>query len=283
MGSLVPGAVGVHARMRLPPRPAPLRAVPLGRPFARATKLQPRAVDRRRHGPGIVACTYACAGPSWPRHLKRFGPAAGTGSRSPARRGRARAGDVRAGEAAVDRVGDSARRHGRPEARCGRCTVWIATSGWSRGRPRWPVRGGRRAAIAPGATRAVTTPRRCGARSYPGQFTARWRVRGIEVSWRRGPLDSWGIRRARKRRCTPHRRRARTRGGIPARVPGSSERGVSRPRTGRRDARDKARTSAVQSGSPRPSPDVGAGPSRPGRSTGEPRDPRTIATLLPLV
>src|SRR4051812_42194005 len=41
--------------MELPPRPAPLGAVLLDQPLARAVELQPRAVDQQVHGPGVVA------------------------------------------------------------------------------------------------------------------------------------------------------------------------------------------------------------------------------------
>src|SRR3954463_4193425 len=50
-----PASLGVHAEMELPPRPAPLGAVLLDPPRARAVELQPRAVDQQVHGAGIAA------------------------------------------------------------------------------------------------------------------------------------------------------------------------------------------------------------------------------------
>src|SRR4051795_10956429 len=50
-----PAGLGVHAEMELPPRPAPLGAVLLDQPLARAVELQPRAVDQQVHGAGIAA------------------------------------------------------------------------------------------------------------------------------------------------------------------------------------------------------------------------------------
>src|SRR3954468_13605827 len=50
-----PAGLGVHAEMELPPRPAPLGAMLLHQPLARAVELQPRAVDQQVHGAGIAA------------------------------------------------------------------------------------------------------------------------------------------------------------------------------------------------------------------------------------
>src|SRR4051794_32267433 len=64
--------------MELPPRPAPLGAVLLDQPLARAIELQPRAVDRQVHGAGIAASAAirTAAARLRPRHLQRLGPAA---------------------------------------------------------------------------------------------------------------------------------------------------------------------------------------------------------------
>src|SRR4051794_33756799 len=64
--------------MELPPRPAPLRAVLLDQPLARAVELQPRAVHQQVHGAGIAAraATRTVAARLRPRHLQRLGPAA---------------------------------------------------------------------------------------------------------------------------------------------------------------------------------------------------------------
>src|SRR4051794_24085460 len=70
------------APYKLPPRPAPLGAVLLDQPLARAVELQPRAVHQQVHGPGIAPRipTGAVARPRAarlrPRHLQRLGPAA---------------------------------------------------------------------------------------------------------------------------------------------------------------------------------------------------------------
>src|SRR4051794_22643376 len=64
--------------MELPPRPAPLGAVLLDQPLARAVELQPRAVDQQVHGAGIAAgaAIRTVAARLRPRHLQRLGPAA---------------------------------------------------------------------------------------------------------------------------------------------------------------------------------------------------------------
>src|SRR5215204_1004431 len=64
--------------MELPPRPAPLGAVLLHQPLARAVELQPRAVDQQVHGAGIAAsaATRTVAARLRPRPLQRLGPAA---------------------------------------------------------------------------------------------------------------------------------------------------------------------------------------------------------------
>src|SRR3954447_22756190 len=73
-----PAGLGVHAEMELPPRPAPLGAVLLDQPRARAVELQPRAVDQQVHGAGIAASAAirTVAARLRPRHLQRLGPAA---------------------------------------------------------------------------------------------------------------------------------------------------------------------------------------------------------------
>src|SRR3954464_10050506 len=73
-----PAGLGVHAEMELPPRPAPLGAVLLHQPLARAVELQPRAVDQQVHGAGIAASAAigTVAARLRPRHLQRLGPAA---------------------------------------------------------------------------------------------------------------------------------------------------------------------------------------------------------------
>src|SRR4051812_3427498 len=73
-----PAGLGVHAEMELPPRPAPLGAVLLDQPLARAGELQPRAVDQQVHGAGIAASAAIrpVAARLRPRHLQRLGPAA---------------------------------------------------------------------------------------------------------------------------------------------------------------------------------------------------------------
>src|SRR3954453_6798311 len=73
-----PAGLGVHAETELPPRPAPLGAVLLDQPLARALELQPRAVDQQVHGAGIAAsaATRTVAARLRPRHLQRLGPAA---------------------------------------------------------------------------------------------------------------------------------------------------------------------------------------------------------------
>src|SRR3954471_6662282 len=73
-----PAGLGVHAEMELPPRPAPLGAVLLDQPLARAVELQPRAVDQQVHGAGIAASAAirTVAARLRPRHLQRLGPAA---------------------------------------------------------------------------------------------------------------------------------------------------------------------------------------------------------------
>src|SRR3954465_5339646 len=60
------------------PGPAPLGAVLLAQPLARAVELQPRAVDQQVHGAGIAAgaATRTVAARLRPRHLQRLGPAA---------------------------------------------------------------------------------------------------------------------------------------------------------------------------------------------------------------
>src|SRR3954464_12436116 len=73
-----PAGLGVHAEMELPPRPAPLGAVLLDPPRARAVELQPRAVDQQVHGAGIAAsaATRTVTARLRPRPLQRLGPAA---------------------------------------------------------------------------------------------------------------------------------------------------------------------------------------------------------------
>src|SRR3954464_3586633 len=66
------------APYKLPPRPAPLGAVLLDQPLARAVELQPRAVHQQVHGAGIAASAAprTVAARLRPRHLQRLGPAA---------------------------------------------------------------------------------------------------------------------------------------------------------------------------------------------------------------
>src|SRR4051794_13001578 len=66
------------APYKLPPRPAPLGAVLLDQPLARAVELQPRAVDQQVHGAGIAAsaATRPVTARLRPRHLQHLGPAA---------------------------------------------------------------------------------------------------------------------------------------------------------------------------------------------------------------
>src|SRR3954465_10179560 len=73
-----PAGLGVHPEMELPPRPAPLGAVLLDPPRARAGELQPRAVDQQVHGAGIAASAAirTVAARLRPRPLQRLGPAA---------------------------------------------------------------------------------------------------------------------------------------------------------------------------------------------------------------
>src|SRR4051812_33088057 len=75
-----PAGPGVHAQVHLAPGAAPLRAVLLHQPLARAVELQPRAVDQQVQGLGTAAGVVAVARPRAarlrPRHLQRLGPAA---------------------------------------------------------------------------------------------------------------------------------------------------------------------------------------------------------------
>src|SRR3954466_2341815 len=67
-----------EAPYKFPPRPAPLGAVLLHQPLARAVELQPRAVDQQVHGAGIAAsaATRPVTARLRPRHLQRLRPAA---------------------------------------------------------------------------------------------------------------------------------------------------------------------------------------------------------------
>src|SRR3954462_4199485 len=71
-----PAGPGVHAQVHLAPGAAPLRAVLLHQPLARAVELQPRAVHQQVQGLGVVAVARPRAARLRPRHLQRLGPAA---------------------------------------------------------------------------------------------------------------------------------------------------------------------------------------------------------------
>src|SRR3954465_13743269 len=171
-----PAGLGVHAEMELPPRPAPLGAVLLDQPLARAVELQPRAVDQQVHGAGIAAS--AAPAPS-PRGFGR-----GTSSVSARRHRVVWSGTARSSPSRpmTEPISPSVSRYASRNTALNVSAVRIARSEYSGCPPRLVRRSASHASTASSENQTVTLPRRRRLSSYSRQFVT---LRFCSGMWRR--------------------------------------------------------------------------------------------------